>query len=146
MKSYQSTLKETERLSSSVELLENTSVPTDFFCNKNQPICSASDKRIVSLRKALKFFNDWEECIEESNLYVKSKNLMTSETRDDLNSSILGFISLCQLVIGGGNIINSGFLNSDLVENFFGQQRGIRNGLNSNTILAQYGPQILQLL
>lgn len=38
------------------------------------------------------------------------------------------------------NSINPGFLNSDIVENLFGQQRGVRNGLNNNPTLAQYGP------
>jgi len=66
--------------------------------------------------------------------------IVTLRWRTAINSSILGFISLCQLVKGGGNSINPGFLNSDLVENFFDQQRGIRNGLNSNPTLAQYGP------
>lgn len=65
---------------------------------------------------------------------------MTEETRDDLNSSVTGFLSLCKLHIKGGNSINPGYLNSDLIENFFCQQRGIRNGLNTNPTLAQYGP------
>jgi hypothetical protein len=65
---------------------------------------------------------------------------MTSQTRDDVNSSISGFTSLCKLHVKNGNSLNPGFMNSDLVENFFCQQRGIRNGLNTNPTLAQYGP------
>lgn len=31
-------------------------------------------------------------------------------------------------------------MNSDIVENLFCQQRGIRNGLNTNPTLSQYSP------
>lgn len=140
MKSYQSTLKDPERLASSVELLEATSVLVDIFSNKNQPIFSLSDNRIKSLQDCLSFFNKWEEDVITSDLYLKEKNLFTQETRDDLNSSITGFISVCNLLLGNGNSINPGYFNSDIIENLFGQQRGIRNGLNTNPTLAQYGP------
>ncbi|KAJ8318738.1 hypothetical protein KUTeg_003829 [Tegillarca granosa] len=140
MKSYQATLHDPARLASSVELLENTSILTDLFCNSNQPICSKNDKRIELLREILHFFNDWESQIVNSVLYLQAKNLITQETRDDINSAVSGFISLCDTMLGKGNSINPGFLNSDIVENLFGQQRGIRNGLNANPTLAQYGP------
>lgn len=66
---------------------------------------------------------------------MASKNLISQETRDDINSSGAGFISLCTLMLGKGNNINPGYFNSDIVENLFGQQRGIRNGLNANPTL-----------
>lgn len=65
---------------------------------------------------------------------------MTQETRSDLNSSLMGFVSLCKLRLNEKNTINPGYLNFDIVENLFGQQWGIRNGLNTNPTLAQYGP------
>ena len=65
---------------------------------------------------------------------------MTIELRDDLHSSIQGFLSLCELTVGKGKRINPCFTNSDLIENHFCQQRGIRNGLNTNPTLAQIGP------
>ena len=40
----------------------------------------------------------------------------------------------------GKNSINPGYLNSDIVENLFEQSVVLRNGLNSNPTLAQYGP------
>jgi hypothetical protein len=43
-------------------------------------------------------------------------------------------------MLGKGNSINPGYFNSDIVENLFGQQRGIPNGLNANPTLKQYGP------
>lgn len=69
-----------------------------------------------------------------------SKKLITHETRHDINSSVTGFISSCELMLGKGNRINPGYFNSDIIENLFGQQRGTRNGLNSNPTLKQYGP------
>lgn len=140
MKSYQATLQDPERLSSAISLLEHTSILTDIFCNSNQPIFSICDSRIESLNNTLKFFNDWEKSIIDSVLYMASKNLITQETRDDINSSGAGFLSLCTLMLGKGNSINPGYFNSDIVENLFGQQRGIRNGLNANPTLKQYGP------
>lgn len=70
----------------------------------------------------------------------RRKNHITSETRTDINSSIVGFVSLCKLFLTGQNSINPGYLNSDIVENLFGQQRGLRNGMNTNPTVAQYGP------
>ncbi|XP_052097373.1 uncharacterized protein LOC127732379 [Mytilus californianus] len=140
MKSYQATLHDPERLSSAISLLEHTSILTDIFCNYNQPIFPLCDSRFQSLNKTLKFFNDWERNITDSVLYMVSKNLITHETRDDINSSVTGFISLCELMLGKGNSINPGYFNSDIIENLFGQQRGIRNGLNSNPTLSMDHP------
>jgi hypothetical protein len=53
----------------------------------------------------LKFFNDWEKSIIDSVLYMASKNLIIQETRDDINSSGAGFLSLCTLMLGKGNSI-----------------------------------------
>lgn len=137
---YQSTLKDPPSLSSSISLLEETSEIVELFTDKNRPISSILDNRIKSLKANLDFFNTWESDIISSEQYSKKKNLMTSQTRDDINSSISGFISLINLQVKKGHFITPGYMNSDLVENFFCQQRGIRNGLNSNPTLAQYGP------
>lgn len=90
--------------------------------------------------KTLSYFNSWESEVETSVMKVNNKNLVIQETRSDLNSSLMGFVSLCKLKLNGKNTINPGYLNSDIVENLFGQQRGIRNGLNTNPTIAQYGP------
>lgn len=140
MKRYQSTLSDPQSLSSSVSLLEQTSKIVDIFTDKNRPISSVSDNRIITLRENLDFFNTWESDIIRSKDFSEKKNLMTSQTRDDINSSLAGFISLVNLQVKNGHSITPGYMNSDLVENYFCQQRGIRNGLNSNPTLAQYGP------
>lgn len=105
----------------------------------NQPICSLSDKRLDNLREVLIFFNSWEDQVTKSEHGIVSKHLITRETREDIHSSISGFISLCPLMIRKGNSINPGFINSNLIENMLGQQRGVRNVLNSNPTLKQYG-------
>lgn len=140
MKVYQASLNNPEELASSMELLENTSILVDIFSNVNQPICSLSNKRLDNLREVLIFFNSWEDQVTKSEHGIVSKHLITRETRVDIHSSISGFISLCQLLIRKGNSINPGFINSNLIENLFGQQRGVRNVLNSNPTLKQYGP------
>ena len=140
MKMYASTLSDPERLASSIELLEQTAILCNIFCATNRPILSISDPRIASLHQVIIFFNSWEECIEQSIVHSAKKNLITRETRDDINSSLTGFISLCELQLGKGNSINPGYLNSDIIENHFGQQRGIRHGLDTNPTLALYGP------
>ena len=146
MKTFQSTLEDPQRLASSVQVLENTSVVTDMFCDNNRPLSSLSDERFDSLKDVLLFFNTWESFILSSNAYTASKHLMSQETRDDIKSSITGFLSLCSLKLEHGNSINPGYLNSDLVENLFCQQRGIRNGLNTNPTLLQYGPSNIAII
>lgn len=140
MKCYQATLAHPEKLSSSIQLLEHTSQLIEIFCTQNQPISSMDSPKFATMRTCIDFFNSWEEHVHRSVMYVVSKNLITRETREDINSSVMGFISLCGLMLKNGNSINPGYINSDLVENLFGQQRGVRNGLNTNPTLAQYGP------
>ncbi|XP_063444845.1 uncharacterized protein LOC134725169 [Mytilus trossulus] len=140
MKSYQATLPRPEMLASTVELLEHTSQLVEIFCTQNQTVSSMDNPKFAKLMNILNFFNSWEETVKKSVMMVDSKNLITRETREDINSSIMGFISFCQVMLKNGNSINPGYLNSDLVENLFGQQRGIRNGANTNSTLAQYGP------
>ncbi|OWF43040.1 hypothetical protein KP79_PYT24941 [Mizuhopecten yessoensis] len=140
MKSYQATLDNPNRLSSSIKILEHTSTLADIFNDHNRPIATLNDARLKDLEKTVEFFNVWEGNVNKSVTHVAKKKLITWETRDDINSSVTGFLSLCKLMLGKGNTINPGYLNSDLVENLFGQQRGLRNGLNTNPTLKQYGP------
>jgi hypothetical protein len=141
MKSYQKTLEQPEQLSSSIELLEKTSILVEIFCNTSRPMSSIKDERICKLNSIVQFFNSWETDVCESPQYFHGKHLITKQTRDDINSALTGFVSLCE-----GNMkdcttsINPGFINSDIVENLFCQQRGMCNGANTNPTLAQFGP------
>ena len=139
MKCYQATLTNQFQLAATVELLENTSVLVEVFHDK-RPIANLSDKRLKDVCRVLEYFNDWQDKVTSSDTHSVKKNLITSQTREDINSSIQGFVSLCDISIKNGNSVNPGYINSDLIENNFCQQRGIRNGNNTNPTLAQFGP------
>lgn len=143
MSEYSSFTKDS--LQTTVNLIKHTANLVDIFHDKNRPITSLEDSRINDLKECLDFFNKWESSVlEDSTLSKKEKqmSLITQETRDDLNSSILGFISLCNILIPLKVPITPGLVNSDLIENMFCQQRGIRHGLNTNPTLQQYGPAV----
>ena len=135
MKAYQASLPQPEKLGSTVNLLESTSTLVEFFMDQNRPVCH-KDSRLVEVEKALSFFNAWEGSIAEP------RNLLSRECRDDLNSAVTGFTKLCDRVLADGDLIKPGYFNSDIVENFFCQQRGIRHGSNTNPTVLQYGPAV----
>ncbi|KAK3109107.1 hypothetical protein FSP39_023224 [Pinctada imbricata] len=139
MKAYQDTLEDGSQLNSTVKLLTHTSELVEIFMD-TRPIHSNSDLRLNSLKNIQEFFQQWEEDISRSIVYNPKKNLITRETRDDIKCSINGFLSLCQLHLGKGDSITPAYVNSDIIENHFCQQRGIRNGLNTNPTIMQYGP------
>lgn len=117
MKAYQQTMENPEFLASSIVLLEHTSVLIDVFCNKNRPISNLTDPRLTEIRKASQLFEYWKRTVEESPFQVASKHFLTRETAEDLQSSLVGFLSLCHLHLTSGNSINPGYINSDIVEN-----------------------------
>ena len=135
MRAYQSSLQLPEQLSSTIKLLQNTSVLVDFFLDLIRPV-RHQDPRLMEVEKALAFFNEWEASVEEP------RNLLSKECRDDLNCAVTGFISLCDRVLASGDLIKPGYFNSDIIENFFCQQRGIRHGCNTNPTVLQYGPAV----
>ena len=139
MRCYQSTIENPAKLASTIEVLENTAILVEII-HDTKPITRLSDQRLITLRDVILYFTTWEDEINQNNAYNAAKTLMTSETRDDLHSSIQGFLSLCEPAVGHGRSINPCFTNSDLIENHFCQQRGIRNGLNTNPTLVQIGP------
>ena len=136
MKACQASSNEPKVYDAVVTLLGHTAKLVEVF-DDPRPIASVEDTRLNDISDSLKFFNDWE-----ANCKNQAKELLTRETRDDLNSSVAGFIQVCQRVIPKGVGVRPKFFNSDLIENFFCQQRGIRNGLNTNPTIAQYGPGI----
>ena len=70
---------------------------------------------------------------------AKDKQLMSFQTREDLNSCIIGFNSLCKNTLKNKRIsIGPARINSDVIENIFCQQRGIVNGNNTNPTFYQY--------
>ncbi|XP_046357922.2 uncharacterized protein LOC124136148 [Haliotis rufescens] len=142
MQLYQRSLPDGDSLNSTIELLKITSPLVDLFHDTTRHVKSLHDERLTHVRQALKFFNGWEDQITSSTQHPNQKHLLTRETRDDFNSSLVGFISVCENLIPNGATINPGYFNSDLVENFFCQQRGVCHGLNNNPTLSQYGPAV----
>ena len=87
----------------------------------------------------LKWFRKWEKKIQNSDRENKEKSLLSSQTREDIVSLLLGFDTLCHEKFQRSNssIIPSR-INSDVVENIFSQQRGIHNGPNQNPDYLSY--------
>ena len=67
---------------------------------------------------------------------------MSRETRDDVVSSIVGFVEVVKIASNAEITLIPGYFNSDLIENWFCQLRGLRQGMNTNITLAQIGPSI----
>ena len=65
---------------------------------------------------------------------------MSSQCHEDVQSSIIGFLELCNYVIEShpGTSIVPAMVNSDAIENNFCQHRGKFNGLNTNPTALQY--------
>ena len=70
---------------------------------------------------------------------------MTPEFREDVDCALQGFLSLSEEVIDECPI-KPGFINSDIVDNFFCQQRGIHHGLSTNPSVSQYGPAVNSII
>ena len=99
-----------------------------------RPIIEVDDWRINQLKSIYEWFRKWEvECNGKQNM------LMSKETREDLASLVLSFISLFENRINktGWGTVPARF-NSDIVENIFCQQRGINHGNNTNPTHSDY--------
>lgn len=102
------------------DFLCKTSLLIKIFRDK-RPVCSLDDARLDQLKNVWGFFKTWESKSR------KEKHLMTRETREDLDSTIMGFVGLVRLVKQlrpSISIVPAG-INSDAIENHFCQQRGL---------------------
>ena len=100
------------------------------------------DVRISKILGVLQFFHNWEESYDELSMKYKSKYLIARETREDIDSSLYGFIEVVRIATSLNVPIIPGYFNSDLIKNWFRQIKGLRNGMNSNPTLSQVGPSI----
>ena len=136
MYQYQTSLKsEGHKLNSLIQLLEHTSQFVTFFSNTKIKIVNVKDPQISNLLQILEFFHTWEE--EFSSSKDKMKHLITSETRQDIDSCIYGFVSLVAVAQQLNLPLIPGYINSDLIENWFCQHRILRNGFTANPTLSQ---------
>ena len=123
------------KLTSLISLLEVTSYLVTFFMNTTKKIHSVSDPSINKLIEILHFFHNWEK--QYTNYKEQMKHLITKETRQDIDSCIYGFISLLTAAEKLKIALIPGYINSDLIENWFCQHRGLQNGFNQNPTLSQ---------
>ena len=127
-------------LNDTVALLKATSVIVSTFRDR-RPIVDIEDKRLDGLLSALTWFHDWEAHVNSKKNPVsnRDKQLLSPQTREDLNSCIIGFSTLCKNTLRKRrNSIVPARINSDVIENIFCQQRGIINGNNTNPTFYQY--------
>ena len=107
------------------------------FSQDSRPIDLIEDDRLQTLLGVNQWFKDWETNVLKQNdapLPARNKMLMPAETRQDLDSSLKGFVCLTKhrLTLSPGSSVVPGRMNSDSIENHFCQQRGIFNGNNTN--------------
>ena len=124
-----------EKLNGVIELLEVTSYLVQFFSNTNLKISHVSEPSVGHLMEKLTFFHDWQKqfkCPKD-----QQKHLITKETRQDIDACIYGFVNLLKVAQKLQISLIPGYINSDLIENWFCQHRGLRNGFNQNPTLCQ---------
>ena len=140
MKIYQSQLPDPTNLDSTILLQEYTAVFVDIFCNDHSRIDDVYDVHIQKLLPVVEFFQQWEH--EFSNSKDIAKHLLTHQTREDIDSCIYGFVQMVKCASSFNISLIPGYFNSDLIENWFCQICGLRNGSNQNPTLRQIGPAI----
>ena len=127
-------------LDDTVALLRSTSVIISTF-RDHRPVADIEDKRLDDIMSALAWFNEWESSVKKQKMSPseQEKSLMSSQTREDLNSCIIGFNNLCKTTLESHwNSMVPARINSNVIENIFCQQRGIINGNNTNPTFYQY--------
>ena len=140
MKIYQSQLPHLQELASTILLLEQMAVLVDIFCNGHVKIDNIYDIHIQKLLSVVEFFQEWEQ--EFSSSKDIAKHLLTCQTREDIDSCIYGFVEMVKCRSSLNISLIPGYFNSDLIENWFCQIHGLRNGSNQNPTLRQIGPAI----
>ena len=133
MKRYRQVLgKDGSSLDGCIELLQHTSPLIDIF-RDIRPVHSTSDLRLTQLKMIDTWFRNWSKNASSE------KMIMSKETCEDLHFLISGFCELVRVVATEIKCsIVPGFVNSDIVENNFSQQRGIHHGATTNPNYLQY--------
>ena len=127
--------EEGTKLDPVIQLLEVTSSLVNFFCSTHLKLANISEQPVQQLMKDLTFFHNWEK--EFTSPKEKLKHLITKETREDIDSCVYGFVNLLKVAQKLDITLRPGYINSDLIENWFCQHRGLRNGFNQNPTLSQ---------
>ena len=107
--------------------------------NDLRPMHSSDDDRLLKLQEVYSWFKSWETSVTESKHLKKSAALLSSQTMEDVYSMILGFKTMVTNHFKKSCLsIVPGRVNSDIVENFFCQQRTLINGNTTNPTSNQY--------
>ncbi|CAB3996459.1 Hypothetical predicted protein, partial [Paramuricea clavata] len=130
MKAYRDHLisegENADKLEETITFLTHTSVMVELFSDK-YAIFHVKDNRILKLQRALQYFHNWKLNA------ITSKEFLSYKSWFDLQSMILGFISLVKSKLARfpGSCIKPAIVNQDVVQNHFCQLRGA-NGQNDN--------------
>jgi len=136
MKVYKQSLGDSGRhLDSTIILLEHTSLLVEIF-NDLRPIRGPDDPRITQLHSVLQWFEEWETAA------VDKKSFFSYQTAEDVKSMLVGFLNLVQNHFKSTMLPTSIIpvrINSDLIENWFCQQRTLAHAANTNPTARDYG-------
>ena len=149
MEAYAKSLPPESRkeMDGSIDILKNASIMVSIF-NDDRPIMSASDDRLTELSKAHTWFKDWEQDIismESVSSKQMRQMLMSWKTREDITFMCVGFQAICKKRTKFLRPVLPSRINSDVIENFFCNQRAM-NGQNNNPTLLQYQKGINSVL
>ena len=139
---YQKNVPDGKYLNGSIEILKNGQMVSIF--NDDRPLTDESDTRINTLRSVKNWFKAWQKDVNSKNTLTaadKKKMLISYETMEDVRFCITGFEQICKARVRTGFSVLPSRMNSDIVENFFCQQRA-RNGDNNNPTYLQYTKNI----
>ena len=136
MKKYAASTEEPDIFRSTIALLENTSVLVDVFEYDTRKLEVLYDSRIHKLRTVLQFFDEWEH--QFSDKRDIRKHLISAETRQDIQSSILGFLKVVEIASAKDIAVTPTNMNQDILENWFCICRGIKGGCRTNPSLLDY--------
>lgn len=129
---YQNYLKDGSILDSTIEFLQHTSSVIKIFRDRHA-VSNPNDERLSSLQNTLNWFVNWRKAVPANNFFSK-------ECADDFESVLVSFPQVCKLHLKDfpqSCVVPSRF-NSDIVENFFCQQRGLHNGNKTNPNYRDY--------
>ena len=135
MVKYRDSLNHGKHLDGTIDMLDQTRKIMEVF-RDSRPLCDINDKRLQILQDVETWLINWSDSVSEDE---KKKSFLTKETFLDTISMLKGFKQICKIRIQEckRSIVPAG-INSDIVENFFCQQRTICHGSTTNPNVQQY--------
>lgn len=126
-------------MASVLQFLKYTSSIVSLFTD-SRPIKDIHDARLKSFSEVYSFFKAWEsEHLQSDEKNKRHKSLVTMETREDIDFTYYGFMSLVKKTLFELKIeIVPSRINSDIIENIFCQQRALYHGANTNPNYNEY--------